>query len=198
MDDELDYDGGFARNIGIAFREVMQQIRLVDNENGLRNFKSLRFEKLKGKRRHEYSMRLNKQFRLIFQIEKADEHIRIVVTGIEDYHWTPRKDRAMAGEKTPIRYAVAPGRFIRKELAARGWSQRKLAAKMGRPYQAVNEIINEHKSITAETAIELGKAFGTPPAYWTHLQSDYELYKAAQKKRDAASVKSWRSLYPRA
>ena len=86
MDDELDYDGGYARNIAIAFREVMQQIRRAENENGLRNFKSLRFEKLKGKRRHEYSMRLNKQFRLIFQIEKADEHIRIVVTGIEDYH----------------------------------------------------------------------------------------------------------------
>ena len=61
---------------------------------------------------------------------------------------------------------------------------------MGRPYQAVNEIINEHKLITAETAIELGKAFGTPPAYWMRLQSDYELYNAAQRKRDAAAVDS--------
>jgi HTH-type transcriptional regulator/antitoxin HigA len=96
----------------------------------------------------------------------------------------------MARETTPIRYAVAPGRFIRKELAARGWTQQKLAAKMGRPYQVVNEIVNERKAITAETAIELGKAFRTPASYWMHLQSDYELYKASQKQRDAAAMQS--------
>jgi toxin HigB-1 len=86
MDDELDYDGGYAGKVAIAFRELMQQIRRVDNENGLRNFKSLRFEKLKGNRRHQYSMRLNRQFRLIFQIEKAGLHNQLVITGIEDYH----------------------------------------------------------------------------------------------------------------
>jgi len=48
--------------------------------------KSLHFEKLKRKRRHEYSMRLNKQFRLIYRIEKAGQHNQLVVTGIEDYH----------------------------------------------------------------------------------------------------------------
>ena len=48
--------------------------------------KSLHFEKLKGKRQHEYSMRLNNQFRLIFQIEKVDRQNQLVITGIEDYH----------------------------------------------------------------------------------------------------------------
>ncbi len=89
----------------------------------------------------------------------------------------------MATKKIPIRPAVAPGHFIRQELQARGWSQESLAAKMGRPYQTVNGIINGHKRITAETAIELGDAFGTSAILWLNLDSAYQLYKASQKKK---------------
>jgi proteic killer suppression protein len=64
----------------------MQQIRSATNENDLRALKSLRFEKLKGQRKHEYSLRLNDQYRLIFEIEKGDGPNTIVVKGIEDYH----------------------------------------------------------------------------------------------------------------
>jgi HTH-type transcriptional regulator/antitoxin HigA len=90
----------------------------------------------------------------------------------------------MANEVEPIRYAVPPGRLIRKELAARGWSQQKLAAKMKRPYQAVNEIINERKAITADTAIDLGRAFGTSAKLWMNLQAAYELYQAAARRKE--------------
>jgi proteic killer suppression protein len=86
IDDEPDYNGDFGRDVARVFRRRMQQIRDVDNENDLRALKSLHFEKLKGKRQHEYSMRLNDQFRLVFQIEKADAHNQLVITGIEDYH----------------------------------------------------------------------------------------------------------------
>ena len=86
IDDDLEFNGRLGLNIANAFRTLMLHIRAVDNENDLRRMKSLRFEKLKGKRQHEYSMRLNKQFRLIFQIEKVGEHNQLIVTGIEDYH----------------------------------------------------------------------------------------------------------------
>jgi proteic killer suppression protein len=86
IDEEPDFDGGLAINLLKAFRMRMQAIRAASNENDLRALKSLRFEKLKGKRKHEYSIRLNDQFRLIFQIEKTSEGNRIVVRGIEDYH----------------------------------------------------------------------------------------------------------------
>ena len=86
IDDNLDFNGRLGLNVVNAFRTLMQHVRAADNENDLRAMKSLRFEKLKGKRQHEYSMRLNKQFRLIFQIEKAGAHDRLVVTGIEDDH----------------------------------------------------------------------------------------------------------------
>ena len=91
----------------------------------------------------------------------------------------------MATKQTPIRFAVPPGQFIRGELEARGWSQEKLAAKMGRPYQTVNGIVNGHKMITADTAIDLGNAFGTSAILWLNLEAAYQLYKASQRKKIA-------------
>jgi len=71
-----------------------------------------------------------------------------------------------------------PGEFIREEMSARGWRQKDLAAVLGRPLQAVNEIINGKKRITAQTAKELGAAFGTSPELWINLQTAYELANA--------------------
>jgi HTH-type transcriptional regulator/antitoxin HigA len=68
-------------------------------------------------------------------------------------------------------------------LESRGWSQEKLAAKMGRPYQTVNGIVNGHKMITADTAIDLGNAFGTSAMLWLNLETAYQLYKASQRKK---------------
>ena len=50
----------------------------IDNINKLRQFKSLNFEKLKGNRMGEYSIRLNKQFRLLFEQIKSKEHKIII------------------------------------------------------------------------------------------------------------------------
>lgn len=68
-----------------------------------------------------------------------------------------------------------PGDFIREELEARGWTQADLARVIGRPLQAVNEVINGRKRITAETAKELGLAFGTGAELWMNLESAYRL-----------------------
>jgi HTH-type transcriptional regulator / antitoxin HigA len=68
-----------------------------------------------------------------------------------------------------------PGEFIREELEARGWSQSALAKILGRPLQAVNEIVNGKKAITARTAAELGAAFGTSAEYWLNLETAWQL-----------------------
>ena len=68
-----------------------------------------------------------------------------------------------------------PGEFVREELEARGWTQRDLARIIGRPLQAVNEVINGRKRITAETAKELALAFGTGPELWMNLENAYRL-----------------------
>ncbi len=56
------------------------------NENDLRMRNSYRFEKLKGNRSADYSIRLNDQFRLVFQIEKEQGGNCLVILDIEDYH----------------------------------------------------------------------------------------------------------------
>ncbi len=86
VDEQADYHGSLSPALVRAFRMRMQAIRAAVNENDLRALKSLRFEKLKGERKHQYSMRLNDQFRLVFEIEKGDRGNTIVVLGIEDYH----------------------------------------------------------------------------------------------------------------
>lgn len=65
---------------------------------------------------------------------------------------------------------VAPGRIIKQEMEARGWSQKDLAAILGRPEQMVSEIVNGVKQITPETALELAQAFGTSPELWMNLE----------------------------
>jgi proteic killer suppression protein len=69
-----------------AFFEVMAIIRDAPDERTLYDLKSLHFEKLKGKRSHERSLRLNKQWRLIVEIRKDDEGAFLLVKEIEDYH----------------------------------------------------------------------------------------------------------------
>lgn len=82
--------------------------------------------------------------------------------------------------------AVPPGRILLRELDARGWTQKDLAEIMGRPFQAINEIIRGSKQITPETALELAEAFGTSPELWTNLEANYRLHLARQKKDGTA------------
>lgn len=83
---DLDYVGRFDKAIARAFRKVMNLIERAVDERDLRAFRSLNFEKLKGDRSHQWSLRLNDQWRLIVEIEAAEPKNVIVVIGIEDYH----------------------------------------------------------------------------------------------------------------
>ncbi len=69
-----------------AYRKVMNFIRQAADERDLYTWKSLNFEKLKGSRSHQHSLRLNDQWRLIVEIRKASPRNVIHVVGIEDYH----------------------------------------------------------------------------------------------------------------
>src|SRR3954451_13289783 len=86
LEEDPDFNAGLAETLVKAFRKRMDVIREAPNENVIRAFKSYRFEKLKGDRRHQHSIRLNDQFRLILEIEKGDRGNVLVIIGIEDYH----------------------------------------------------------------------------------------------------------------
>ena len=69
-----------------AFFEVLSMIDGAPDERTLYELKSLHFEKLKGNRKHERSLRLNKQWRLIVEVLKDKEGSYLLIKDIEDYH----------------------------------------------------------------------------------------------------------------
>ena len=69
-----------------AFFDVVAVIADAPDERDLYALKSLHYEKLKGKRSHQRSLRLNNQFRLIVEREKDDEGRLFRIVSIEDYH----------------------------------------------------------------------------------------------------------------
>lgn len=89
----------------------------------------------------------------------------------------------MSATRRPARVAP-PGEVIASELEARGWTQRDLAVIMGRPYQAINEIVNSSKQITPDTARELAKAFSTSMDFWMNLEANFRLFMAEQEDKE--------------
>lgn len=79
-------DPTYADAIVRAYRLRIQAIRGAKDERDFYNMRSLRFEKLQGKRQHQYSMRLNDQFRLILEFDGHGPEKTIVIVAIEDYH----------------------------------------------------------------------------------------------------------------
>lgn len=81
--------------------------------------------------------------------------------------------------------AVHPGETLAEEMAARKLSANALALKLRIPANRVTEIIAGKRGISAETALRLGRYFGTGAQFWVNLQARYELA-VAEKELGAA------------
>ena len=82
------FNAGFTQAIVRSYRKTMQFIRAAPDERSLRQMRSIRFERLKGSRVDDYSLRLNDQWRLIVRLNNGTEAQAKVITivRIEDYH----------------------------------------------------------------------------------------------------------------
>lgn len=69
-----------------AFFHVMSVIEAAIDIRDFYYLKSLHFEKLKGSRKNEHSMRLNKQYRLTMLILEDERGNSLFILDIEDYH----------------------------------------------------------------------------------------------------------------
>ena len=85
--------------------------------------------------------------------------------------------------------AIPPGETLAEELEAREMTQTELARQMGRPVQAINEIVRGKKEITAQTALQLEEVLGTPAHVWLGLESDYRLVRARLELRELRSIR---------
>lgn len=71
--------------------------------------------------------------------------------------------------------AVHPGRFLKRELVARGLSANRLSLDLSVPSGRITDIINGRRAITADTAVRLGRYFGNRAQFWLDLQSQYDI-----------------------
>jgi len=84
------------------------------------------------------------------------------------------------------RVPTHPGEVLNEEfLVPLGISQTALAAKLGISVQRINELVNEKRGITPETAWLFAGAFGTTPQFWMNLQVNYDLAKNRPEKKVA-------------
>jgi addiction module HigA family antidote len=71
--------------------------------------------------------------------------------------------------------AVHPGRLLRRELEAREMSGNRLALDLGVPSGRITDILNGRRSISADTAVRLGRYFGNRAQFWLDLQGQYDI-----------------------
>jgi antitoxin HigA-1 len=71
---------------------------------------------------------------------------------------------------------ITPGEILAEEfLKPMAITQYRLAKDIGVPPRRINEIVNGQRSITADTALRLGRYFRMSPEFWLNLQSHYDL-----------------------
>ena len=71
---------------------------------------------------------------------------------------------------------IHPGEILNEEfLVPMGISQYRLAKDISVPPRRINEIVHGKRSITADTALRLGRFFTTSPQFWLNLQTRYDL-----------------------
>jgi len=73
--------------------------------------------------------------------------------------------------RTPIH----PGEILADELAELGLSAAELARLIDVPANRITQILAGKRSLTADTALRLGRYFGTSADLWMNLQKTYEL-----------------------
>ena len=79
------FTAGFDKAIVKGYRKRMQAIRAAKDERDLYAVKGNHFEKLKGNRAHQHSLRINDQWRLVVEIQPGNPKNTVTVVSIEDY-----------------------------------------------------------------------------------------------------------------
>ena len=82
------------------------------------------------------------------------------------------------------REPIHPGETLRDDLEALGMSAAELARRIEVPVNRVTQILNGQRAATGDTALRLGRFFGTSGEFWLNLQKLYELRCADREHGD--------------
>ncbi len=84
--------------------------------------------------------------------------------------------------KSKLLTNITPGEILAEDfLKPMKLSQYRLAKDLGVPPRRINEIVQGHRAITANTALRLGRYFNMDPQFWLNLQSHYDLEQEQQR-----------------
>ena len=89
--------------------------------------------------------------------------------------------------------AIHPGEILKDELDALNLSANAFAKALDVPANRITAILNEQRSITADTALRLARFFGSTPDFWMSLQSGYDVKKA----RESVGIEIEKNVKPR-
>ena len=82
-----------------------------------------------------------------------------------------------------------PGEMLLKEfLEPLELSQKSFSKHIGWTYARLNEIINKHRGITADSALTLAEALRTEPEFWLNLQLNWDLWHSLKKHRKVKPI----------
>ena len=84
-----------------------------------------------------------------------------------------------------LKRAVHPGQVLKDELKERNVTPTALARQIDVPPNRIGQIIAGKRSVTGDTALRLGRWFGTDPQFWLNLQAHYDLVMADRKAGEA-------------
>jgi addiction module antidote protein, HigA family len=74
-----------------------------------------------------------------------------------------------------------PGEMLLKEfLEPMGISQKVFCQHLGWAYSRLNEIVNKHRGVSADSALALAEAFNIEAEFWLNLQRNWDLWHAKQ------------------
>ena len=82
---------------------------------------------------------------------------------------------------------IHPGEHLAEILEELGISRYRLAKAIGVPPIRINDIVHCRRSITADTALRIGKALGMTPEFWLNLQRMYDL-DVARASTDTSTI----------
>lgn len=86
LEADATFNAGLHPTVVRAFRKKLFFLRNALDERDIYEMRSLRYEKLKGDRLGQSSIRLNDQWRLILKIVTKENGKVVLVISVEDYH----------------------------------------------------------------------------------------------------------------
>jgi addiction module HigA family antidote len=86
--------------------------------------------------------------------------------------------------------------LVEEFLTPMGLTQGALAETMGVQRKLVNELCNDRRAVTADTALMLSRVFGNSPEFWLNVQRRTDLWEAMHTPKRRQRIEQARALQP--